>query len=114
MKLKIRVLDQDDINVEVPNNASIDTLSKTIAENSNMPTNQQRLIFRGQLMQPGSLLSDYGVEDGCVIHMVKRNTVFHKIYSIQDSAHREAASAAGTNDSTHSTTTEQSTSRTVV
>lgn len=82
MKLKIRVLDQDDFNVEVPNNASIDTLSKTIAENSNMPTNQQRLIFRGQLMQPGSLLSDYGVEDGCVIHMVKRNTVFHKIYSI--------------------------------
>lgn len=78
MKLKIRVLDQDDINVEVPNNASIDTLSKTIAENSNMPTNQQRLIYKGQLMQPGSLLSDYGVEDGCVIHMVKRNNVFQK------------------------------------
>lgn len=75
MKLKIRVLDQDDVNVEVPDNASIDTLSKAIAENSNMPTNQQRLIFRGQLMQPGSLLSDYGISDGCVIHMVKRNMV---------------------------------------
>lgn len=75
MKLKIRILDGNDTEIDVPNNSSIDTLCKLISEKIDMPKKEQRLIFRGQLLQPESLLSDYHIEDGCTIHLVRRNNV---------------------------------------
>jgi hypothetical protein len=41
-----------------------------ISTKKNMPTNQQRLIFQGKVLQNDTILSDYNVQADCVLHLV--------------------------------------------
>jgi len=73
IKLTIKQLDGETFDVEVMKDASILGLKLMISQIRNLPVERQRLIFRAQeLRNNESVLSQYGLVNGSVIHIVIR------------------------------------------
>ncbi|KAL0222620.1 hypothetical protein RCL1_002474 [Eukaryota sp. TZLM3-RCL] len=71
MKVTVKVVNQQTHEVECNAMDSLDSLRDVIAELSGIPVPRQRLIFKGHVLETGSL-EELGIEDGATIHCVAR------------------------------------------
>ncbi|OII72062.1 uncharacterized protein cubi_01395 [Cryptosporidium ubiquitum] len=58
-------------NISVPRNLTIKDLKDRISEPSNIPSSQQRLIYKGRILKDNDSLDDMRVESGHTMHLVK-------------------------------------------
>ena len=58
------------ISVNFDINESVDKLMKTIEQKEGFRPEHQRLQFAGKQLQPGRLLSDYGLQRECTLHLL--------------------------------------------
>jgi len=73
IKLTIKQLDGEIFTVEVMKDASILGLKLMISQTRNIPIERQRLIFRAQELRNNEFsLSQYGLIDGSIVHIVIR------------------------------------------
>ncbi|PAA73464.1 hypothetical protein BOX15_Mlig034177g1, partial [Macrostomum lignano] len=49
---------------------SFDSLSNAIAKETNVPVENQKLIYKGKSLQPGSSLSQQGLSPGCKLMLI--------------------------------------------
>lgn len=52
--------------------ASLDDLKGKYQDKEGHPPDQQRWIFNSEQLEEGSLLSDYGIKNGTLLHFVSR------------------------------------------
>jgi hypothetical protein len=57
------------IAINVNLNETIDQLKAKIQDKESIPTDQQRLIFSGKLVEGGATLSDYNIQCGCTLDL---------------------------------------------
>lgn len=58
-------------NISVPKNLTVKDLKDKISEPSNVPSSQQRLIYKGRILKDNDSLEDMKVENGHTMHLVK-------------------------------------------
>lgn len=58
-------------NISVPKNLTVKDLKDRISEPSNVPSSQQRLIYKGRILKDNDSLDDMKVENGHTMHLVK-------------------------------------------
>ncbi|KAL0483356.1 ubiquilin [Acrasis kona] len=71
MKLSIRSPNGDKFDVEVADDATVAEFKEVIAKSSNVPAEQQRLIYRGRVLKDPKTLKESDVQEGYAIHLVK-------------------------------------------
>lgn len=71
MQVSVKTLDSQTKVFTVSEESSVKDFKDQIASDVNIPSDKQRLIFKGKVLQDDKKLSEYGV-DGCVIHLVER------------------------------------------
>ncbi|ELA47505.1 hypothetical protein VCUG_01037 [Vavraia culicis subsp. floridensis] len=71
MNIKIKSLIGVEKQIEIEDSATVLSLKQQIEMLETIPPEQQRLIYSGKILtEDGKVLSDYNVNDGCVIQMV--------------------------------------------
>ncbi|KAG0223760.1 hypothetical protein BGW42_005547 [Actinomortierella wolfii] len=70
--LNIKTLESTTHAVSIQLNKKVADLKQLLHEKLEVPTNRQRLIYRGQLMRDERVLKDYALEDGHTLHLVTR------------------------------------------
>lgn len=71
MQVSVKTLDSQTKVFTVSEESTVKEFKDQIASDVNIPSDKQRLIFKGKVLQDDKKLSEYGV-DGCVIHLVER------------------------------------------
>ncbi len=69
--LTIKCSNADKATVTIDKNASVLELKTKIAGELQVPSSQQRLIYKGRVLKDELTLESYGIEDGHTVHMVK-------------------------------------------
>ena len=92
IKVNVRVLNGETVEVEVlgGQDASVRQLQDAVQGATGVPVERQRLIMMGRVLRQDKNLSEYGIVDGSILHMVER----------QDGAASAAASSEATAPST--------------
>jgi ubiquitin len=72
MVVFVKTLTGKTIPVEVLRSSTTEDLKEQIIKMEGIPVDQQRLIFAGQQLEDGRLLSDYGIVERSSIHLVLR------------------------------------------
>ncbi|KAF9976329.1 hypothetical protein BGZ73_008759 [Actinomortierella ambigua] len=70
--LNIKTLESTTHAVSIQLSKKVADLKQVLHEMLEVPTNRQRLIYRGQLMRDEKVLKDYALEDGHTLHLVTR------------------------------------------
>ncbi|ELQ74019.1 putative Ubiquitin, Ubiquitin subgroup protein [Trachipleistophora hominis] len=71
MHIKIKSLIGVEKQIEIEEKATVLSLKQQIEMLETIPPEQQRLIYSGKILtDDGKILSDYNVNDGCVVQMV--------------------------------------------
>lgn len=71
MNIKIKSLIGVEKQIEIEDSATVLSLKQQIEMLETIPPEQQRLIYSGKILtEDGKVLSEYNVNDGCVIQMV--------------------------------------------
>ncbi|KAK7604753.1 hypothetical protein V9T40_005939 [Parthenolecanium corni] len=66
-----------DISIEL--SETIERIKERIQEVEGVPLDQQRLIYDGKQLEDGRTASDYGLKEGCTLHMVLRLRVIARV-----------------------------------
>lgn len=69
--IKIRTFEKD-LEVQISNTAKISNLKEKIESVSKVPSNRQRLIFRGHLLKDEETISSYKISDKDVVHLIAK------------------------------------------
>ena len=70
IKLIQRGAPASDITMEVPQSMPVDAFREKIAQTLNLPIDDFRVVFGGKILKPGTVLSEYGIEDDTTIQVV--------------------------------------------
>lgn len=74
MKINIRTLNSSNpISVEIEDSKKVEDLKKKIEEVLHIEPSNQKLIFRGQVLQDPRVLPEAGLFDECAIHLIEVN-----------------------------------------
>lgn len=71
IELTIKCSNADKATVKIAISATVLELKEKIAIELNIPSGQQRLIYKGKVLKDDLTLDTYAVEDGHTVHMVK-------------------------------------------
>ncbi|XP_019173661.1 PREDICTED: large proline-rich protein BAG6-like isoform X3 [Ipomoea nil] len=71
IKINIKTLDSQNHVFHVDKNIQVSALKEKVAAQTGVPVVQQRLIFRGKVLKDGHLLSEYHLENGDALHLVR-------------------------------------------
>ncbi|XP_028766190.1 large proline-rich protein BAG6 isoform X2 [Neltuma alba] len=72
VQLNIKTLDSQIYTFQVDKNMLVSLLKEKIANEVGVPVGQQRLIFRGKVLNDNHVLSEYHIENGDTLHLVQR------------------------------------------
>ena len=72
MQILVKVVTGKTIALDVKPSDSVDSVKVRIQEAEGLPVDQQRLIFSGKQLRPGSLLSDYNIQKEATLYQVLR------------------------------------------
>jgi len=97
MKITVRPLKGDAIQVEIDGSAKVSDLKKKVAEaKTEFPAEQQKLVYQGKILQDENTIQESNVtEDGFVVVMVTKPTAAPKA-AAQPAAQPAATPAAAT------------------
>ncbi|KAK7283777.1 hypothetical protein RIF29_13523 [Crotalaria pallida] len=70
--LNIKTLDSRIFSFQVDKNVLVSSFKEKIANETGVPANRQRLIFRGRVLKDEHILSEYHLENGHTLHLVER------------------------------------------
>ncbi|PIA34372.1 hypothetical protein AQUCO_03800169v1 [Aquilegia coerulea] len=70
MHIFVKMLTGKIYTLEVDSYDSVDDVKEMMEEKEGIPTEQQRLIYRGRQIESGRFLADYQVEEDSVLHLV--------------------------------------------
>lgn len=73
LKLTIKCTSTPNFEVEVAKDASVKTLKELIEEKNGIPHDKQRLIFSGRIMKDEMSLTEYKIQNGNSVHLIKRS-----------------------------------------
>lgn len=72
IELKVKVMDGNDLVVKCELGDTVEMLKKRIEKETNIPVNEQKLIYRGRMLTNDKTLSESSLEDHCAIFLVKQ------------------------------------------
>ncbi|KAF8437170.1 ubiquitin-related domain-containing protein [Boletus edulis BED1] len=72
VQIFVRTLNGRTITLTVSPSDTVDSLMAKVEERTQIPVDQQRLIYGGKQLEPGRLLSDYRVDRDSTLHLVLR------------------------------------------
>lgn len=112
--VSFRSLDGRRATLEVPSNIEISALKELLVQKFDVPPDQQRLIYRGRVIQPDGILSDYVKESGHTIHVVSRpaRPTPTQGISTSQSLHESSSTSQPSSNSASATRRSQSTATT--
>ena len=69
-----------------PRNATLDDLAREVQNVEGIPVNQQRFFYAGKQLEYDTLLSDYNIQDGSIVHLVPRlrGGMYHETSARED------------------------------
>jgi len=70
MKVKVKILQGAECNVDITHGDSVETLKELVKAQLNISPCDQRLLHKGKPLQEGTLLGDYNLKDGDRLHLV--------------------------------------------
>lgn len=70
MRVKVKILQGAECNVDVTTGDSVETLKELVRAQLNISPADQRLMLRGRKLQEGTLLGDYNLREGDRLHLV--------------------------------------------
>ncbi len=72
LELRVRSLNSPDVSVNVEVDCLVGDLKTILVDRTSIPKTQQRLIYKGKVLQDDIALSTYHVESGHTLHLVPR------------------------------------------
>lgn len=71
MQVRVKSLQGDEYYIQVQNDHTVSQLKASIREKADgLPTDRQKLVYKGRTMQDANLISDYNLEEDCKIHLI--------------------------------------------
>lgn len=70
MQVTVKTSFGKQIIVEVETNDTIEKLKQKIEEKEGIPTDEQRLIYVGKVLQNDKTLADFNIVNNCTIHIL--------------------------------------------
>ena len=68
----VKTMDESRYEVVVPSDSAVSELKSAIVEKTGVPTDRQRLIFRGRTLGNDETLSSCSIAEGSTVHLVAR------------------------------------------
>jgi len=72
MRIDIKTLTGKTLSLLTQSHFLIDDIKKLIRQQTNLPEEDQRLIFAGKRLEDGRMARDYNMYNGCTLHLVLR------------------------------------------
>ncbi|XP_054712542.1 ubiquitin-like protein 4A [Uloborus diversus] len=72
MWISVKILKGGECDIEVSATASINTVKEIVAQQLQIPVDQQRLVFKGKTLLDSELLCDYNIVEGNKLHLFVR------------------------------------------
>eukprot|EP00730_Choanoeca_flexa_P006367 TRINITY_DN12142_c0_g2_i27.p2 TRINITY_DN12142_c0_g2~~TRINITY_DN12142_c0_g2_i27.p2 ORF type:complete len:170 (+),score=18.40 TRINITY_DN12142_c0_g2_i27:138-647(+) len=79
--VNVKLISGSSFSVDVAADIKIEDLRTKLAEQSEIPSSQQRLVYSGRILKDGQTLSSYGFKSNHALHLVKAATtqvIIHK------------------------------------
>ncbi|XP_013773809.1 ubiquitin-like protein 4A-B isoform X2 [Limulus polyphemus] len=72
MLISVKILQGKECSIEVAASTSINDVKQLVAQQLDIPVDQQRLVFKGKTLSDGSSLCDYNIVEGNKLHLFVR------------------------------------------
>jgi ubiquilin len=76
MKLRVKTLNGSTLEVEVPSDGTVKDLKDVLAKNTEVPADQQRVIFLGKVLKDPNTLQSYGRFSSFIVKKERENSPY--------------------------------------